>query len=367
VQIVTSLPRLYWWERGATGEGLGWLDRALARVTALTMPRARALLLSAYLALWHRDADAVLRLLEEGQQLAERWHDAHALAFAAYTRAQAALLRNYLTSTIDSVEQGLAILATMPEQDLALRLHLLFTLGSTAQQIGDLDRAERCFQEIGEVTESHGETFCRSTARYLLGLVAWLQGRAPEADHHLRESLRAGQAAALHNRWCIALVMECLAWTASGQQRHQRAATLLAAADTQLTYIDKHLPTMLTDHHDACAQQTRDALGNAAFTAAVRHGQELSLHDALAYALADPAEPEPSQRIRTAPAELTPREFETARLIAGGLSNKEIATAMVISRRTVESYVEHILAKLDFANRTQVAAWITATWPGDRS
>jgi len=64
---------------------------------------------------------------------------------------------------------------------------------------------------------------------------------------------------------------------------------------------------------------------------------------------------------------LTPREFETARLIAGGLSNKEIAKAMVISRRTVESYVEHILAKLDFANRTQVAAWIIATRPGDTS
>ena len=194
VQIVTSLPRLYWWERGTTGEGLVWLDRALARVTAPTMPRARALLQSAYLAIWHRDADAVLRLLEEGQQLAERWHDAHALAFAAYTRAQAALLRNYLASTIESVEQGLAILATMPEPDLALRLHLLFTLGSAALEIGDVDRAERCFQEIWEITESQGETFCRSTARYLLGLVAWLEDRAPEADHHLRESLRAADA-----------------------------------------------------------------------------------------------------------------------------------------------------------------------------
>jgi len=124
---------------------------------------------------------------------------------------------------------------------------------------------------------------------------------------------------------------------------------------------------MVTDHHDACARQTRDALGNAAFTTVFRRGQALSLNDALAYALDDPAESKPPQTVRTASAELTPREFETARLIAGGLSNKEIAKAMVISRRTVESYVEHILAKLDFANRTQIAAWITAARLGDTS
>jgi DNA-binding CsgD family transcriptional regulator len=54
---------------------------------------------------------------------------------------------------------------------------------------------------------------------------------------------------------------------------------------------------------------------------------------------------------------LTPREREVARLVADGRSNREIAAALVISERTAQNHVQHILGKLGFANRAQVAAW----------
>ena len=60
---------------------------------------------------------------------------------------------------------------------------------------------------------------------------------------------------------------------------------------------------------------------------------------------------------------LTPRELQVARLITGGRSNKEIAAALVISQRTVENHVEHILTKLGFTSRAQVAAWVAASQP----
>jgi DNA-binding NarL/FixJ family response regulator len=41
------------------------------------------------------------------------------------------------------------------------------------------------------------------------------------------------------------------------------------------------------------------------------------------------------------------------------MSNREIAENLVIARRTVDSHVEHILAKLGFTSRTQIAAWIS--------
>jgi len=54
---------------------------------------------------------------------------------------------------------------------------------------------------------------------------------------------------------------------------------------------------------------------------------------------------------------LTPREHETLRLIARGLSNQEIAAAMVVHERTVAKYVSSILEKLHLANRTQAALY----------
>jgi hypothetical protein len=53
-----------------------------------------------------------------------------------------------------------------------------------------------------------------------------------------------------------------------------------------------------------------------------------------------------------------------ARLVAGGRSNKQIAAELVIPQRTAENHVEHILAKLGFTSRAQVAAWAAASRPG---
>jgi len=44
-------------------------------------------------------------------------------------------------------------------------------------------------------------------------------------------------------------------------------------------------------------------------------------------------------------------------------SNKGIAADLVISQRTAEGHVEHILTKLGFTSRAQVAAWIAASQP----
>ena len=53
-----------------------------------------------------------------------------------------------------------------------------------------------------------------------------------------------------------------------------------------------------------------------------------------------------------------------ARLIAADRSNKQIAAELVISQRTAENHVEHILAKLGFTSRAQVAARAAASQPG---
>ncbi|MBB5857799.1 helix-turn-helix transcriptional regulator [Amycolatopsis umgeniensis] len=58
---------------------------------------------------------------------------------------------------------------------------------------------------------------------------------------------------------------------------------------------------------------------------------------------------------------LTKREREIAVLVGEGLSNRDIAAELVISARTVETHVRHLMTKLGAGNRTQIATWVVAT------
>jgi NarL family two-component system response regulator LiaR len=65
----------------------------------------------------------------------------------------------------------------------------------------------------------------------------------------------------------------------------------------------------------------------------------------------------PPKRDEPAGAALTPRELEVLKLIASGMSNKEIARELVLNERTVKGHVSNILSKLGLADRTQAALY----------
>jgi DNA-binding NarL/FixJ family response regulator len=73
----------------------------------------------------------------------------------------------------------------------------------------------------------------------------------------------------------------------------------------------------------------------------------------LVSALGRRATPEPS----TVDTSLTAREIEVLRLIAGGATNREIATRLVVSEGTVKNHVSSILSRLGLRDRTQAAIY----------
>jgi DNA-binding CsgD family transcriptional regulator len=99
--------------------------------------------------------------------------------------------------------------------------------------------------------------------------------------------------------------------------------------------------------------ELRTALVLQAVRTAWKNGFDEAVAAALSSAVTAPETTHPNPEL------LTRRELEIADLVARGLRNKDIATALVISQRTVEGHVEHILHKLDFSSRAQIAAWVS--------
>jgi non-specific serine/threonine protein kinase len=118
---------------------------------------------------------------------------------------------------------------------------------------------------------------------------------------------------------------------------------------------DNHfsLPAPIQAMVDRWLVPARRAVGGAAATL-VREGRRMSVEQAVSSALAN----EPDDAWSPGPRRtLSRRELEVAGLAAQGLTNREIATRLHLSVRTVDVHLDHILTKLDFHTRTQLAAW----------
>ncbi len=357
LRIAVSLPRYYWSSHGVFGESRHWLERALACATAPTALRARALLVNSQLAFWQGDTVAGARLLDEGEELARRLDAAAARAYAAFLRGLGALFANDLPVAVETLDRAAAMLSGAPDLDLDLYLSVLLTFALAAELAGDHERANSCLQEIMAIVGPGGGRLHRAAVLTWGGLISWRQGDLRQAAAQTRKCLQVNQAWESRNPYGIVLCLETLAWITADERRYRRAATLLGAADALWTDLGATISSYrhLVGFHDACERQLRDAMGDPAFADAFRHGQVLTYEDALAYALDQPQQHPP------APAEdswtpLTRRERQVADLLAQGLSNKDIARALVISQRTAEAHVEHILTKLGFTSRAQVAA-----------
>jgi predicted ATPase/DNA-binding CsgD family transcriptional regulator len=373
LRIALHVWRFYYWDAGYISEGRHQLGQALAQAGEPTVWRAQGLLLAGLLAAISNDRGPSQALLAEGTGLGRQLNDRATLAFASYCAGMARLCAGDLPRAISHYEDGLAALPAAADQG-RLRALLLAALASAAGLAGDEDRVATWDRELAALTEAGGDLIRRwysACSQWALGLVAWHRGDLDRATDLQQQSLRLREG--LGDRLGVTYCLETLAWTAASAQHYEHAAVLLSAANGLRRSMTLTLDGQqhLAGYHSDCERQARQALGEAAFQAAYDHGLQLSPEDALANAapqstLSDKPPTPPSAEPEAPAPPLTRRETQVARLIADGYSNKEIAARLVISQRTAEGHVEHILTKLGFTSRAQIAVWIAASPPGSR-
>ncbi|GAA2620114.1 LuxR C-terminal-related transcriptional regulator [Actinomadura fulvescens] len=352
----------YWTYFGHSVECRQWLDRALA-VTAADHPdRVKALTACALQAVWHLDLERAGARLDEAERLARgprpgAEHEPRpgaevASAFITYVRSLAAQIR----TDPGAAELAASAAATFRAHgDVRRELHPLWIYGvSVGYRRGDVEEGRRALRRMLQLTEACGETRYRAMAQFGLAYLEVERGDVEVAAglaHRSLDNLRK-----IGSGSGTAYLLDAHAWIADRQGEHERAAVLFGAAATVWRAIGSSPEIAVSGPHLSHKAAARAALGADAFDRAFAAGRVMPGEEAVRYALGETG-PGPAER----PAILTRREHEIAELVAAGLSNREIATKLVISQRTAATHVQNILAKLGFHNRAQIAAWFAAS------
>ncbi|MFI6772215.1 protein kinase [Nocardia sp. NPDC050412] len=357
IRIATALFP-FWHSHGSLTEGRRWLDRFLACQTGpATVDRAAALCLGVYLAGIQGDVDAMAAPMREGRALTEQTIDlltrAHvdlAAGLLSLFRGNPADARSHLEKAVQGYAQVHA------ERGVPLfQLMALGVLGFTYALLENTEKSIECYERALAITEERGESSFRSYTLWARAIVVWRQGDHIRATRQLGQALNAGRR--VRDRLNATQCLQALAWIAADRNDAQRAVVLTAAAE-QLGQSVGSPPVLFPNlrvYQDECERKTRRLMSEQSFAAARRQGAALSFDDAIAYALGERVSTTPTS---TTGGKLTKREGEVAELVAEGLTNREIAARLVISPRTAERHVEHLLTKLGFTSRTQIAAWI---------
>ncbi|MEV0145853.1 MULTISPECIES: LuxR C-terminal-related transcriptional regulator [unclassified Nonomuraea] len=352
---------MYHWVNGVyLGEGRAWLERGLAAETEPGDVRVRALWTDGVLAIIQADIPSAQAVLRECRALADDRRDLMALAYVALGEGLLILGREDPVSAIPLLED--AVRRFRAVDDPVGVVEALIRLCVARCSTGEHALAVSIGKETLDVCDRHGLGWHKAYTLGVLGVAVCQQGDTRHAAALVSEALRFNRS--LRDQRGVGLDLEILAWIATTQGRLRRAARLYGILETLWARIGSRPPSGYLHsaaHGEQSRSHARHAMGESTFQAEFVQGAGLRYGEALAYALDEQEESAglDSSRGRDLLPPLTERETQIARLIAQGLSNKEIGMSLMIARRTAEGHVEHILDKLGLDSRTQVAVWVS--------
>ena len=281
--------------------------------------------------------------LEELRRLGERFTDGvlnqRALGHAAYQEGEVLRLRGELEAAEAAYRRaprfgrepqpGFALLrlaqgnreaaaaairrATTETPQPLRRAALLPAYVEIMLAVGDVEAARTACRELDRIASGHRAGMLEAMAAEAGGRLALTEADAAAALVALRRACRLWQELGAPHEAARARVLLALACRSLGDE--DTAALDLDAAREAFAQLGA-----------ACALAWLDAVAVETATPADRH-------------------------------DLTARELEVLRLVAAGMSNREIASALVISERTVARHLQNIFAKLRVSSRTAASAF----------
>ncbi len=399
LRIATALVR-FWEIRGYVQEGLIWFERLFAQADEKTslVVHAQALAYASFLAMFLGDAVSAMAYGQKAVELAEAAGDAGSgvLTIALSGLSSGARVAGDYHTAFILDERVIKLLRESPEQPFFLGMALLGH-GSIAIELGDYDTARDSLDESLAIAREAGDSFriahalnslgdlARCEHRYVDAQTAYensaLLLRELDAQHDLafvlhnlghtclhlgdielahplfRESMVTHQL--LHN---VSGMAECLTGFAAIALLRELPIVgirLLGAADAlggrrTATASVWQATRMEYEQYLALA---RTKLTEVEIQAELAIGRAMSQEQAVDLAQNLPVKPEIAPATKETSDGLTNREREVAKLVGQGKTNGEIATELVLSKRTVETYISHILSKLGLTSRAQIMLW----------
>lgn len=389
IRLGAALAR-FWLVRRHLSDGRVWLDEVLALDAGAVPPgpRARALSGAGLIAHFQNRYDEAVERFEESLSLARAVGDREAVMTSLSGLATTVGRHKDPAAARAMYTEAIGIAGELGDDAGAAALRL--ALATVLWYQGDTSAGPLLRQSLTEA-EALGLAYESAGARQILGWQALADGALSEA----RAQLEAAAAAfsAQQDRWgvarcrlglgytacaakdvnaarshfaeCLRIVGEVghklitcaclggLAVAAAAEGRAERAATLFGAATATRRQINAKHSRLVQDAQTAGEDAARTALGDAVYADAFAAGERMGIDAAKALAEREAAE---GDRGATA-AGVSLAELRVLRLVAGGMTNAQVAAELVVSERTVHAHLRTIFRKLGVGNRAAATAF----------
>ena len=344
----------YWGQRPYQGQVLRWLEPALAGDEE-TNPqhRADALHLAAFMAGWANQLEKAHSFAEAGVALGKTLDDALMLGRSL---CNLALIWQYSGDFAAAQELFIEGEAHLRRANNSIWLPFaLLEIADMHLVRGSVEPAKPLLDEALSLMEKVEYSPGVAYVRGVQGFAALAQGRLTDAAANFIDSFAATRASGdeRHGQGFAA----GLSGVALAAGLLEEAAGMLGSIEAAM--IATGVVRLIQNYHiEPIRAELRARLGEDAYREAIRRGSSIPLDQAVAdlAGLIRDALVERSMPANTYPYALTPRETDVLRLLVQGKADREIAEALFIGARTVETHVSNLLTKLGATNRTEAAA-----------